>query len=59
VAWETRSNDFNPLGFFLCGYMKLKVYHSGEPVAKQQLAEATDEAAVGIRRELRCLQWQH
>jgi hypothetical protein len=44
---------------YLCGYMKSRVYHGGEPEARQQLAETIDEAAVGIRKELGCTQWQH
>jgi hypothetical protein len=59
VAWVTLPNDFNPLDFYLYGYMKLRVYHGGEPEARQQLAETIDEAAVGITKELGCMQWQH
>jgi hypothetical protein len=57
VALVTWSNDFNPLHFYLCSYMKSRVYHDGEQEGRQQSAETTDEAA-GVRKELGCTQWQ-
>jgi hypothetical protein len=39
--------------------MKSRVDHGGKPEARHQLVEAIDEAAVGIRNKLGCMQWQH
>jgi hypothetical protein len=35
------------------------MYHGGKPDARHQLVEAINEAIVGIRNELGCMQWQH
>jgi hypothetical protein len=39
--------------------MELRRYHGGKPEANHQLLEAIDEADIGIRNELGCIQWQH
>jgi hypothetical protein len=39
--------------------MESRVYHGGKPEARDQLIEARDEAAIGIRNELGSMQWQH
>jgi hypothetical protein len=59
VAWPTQSPDLNTLYFFPWGCMKSRVYHDGKPQTRHQSVEATDEAAINIRNEMGCMQWQH
>jgi predicted DNA-binding ArsR family transcriptional regulator len=39
--------------------MKAQVNDSGKPEACHHLLQAINEATVGFRKELGCLQWQH
>jgi hypothetical protein len=58
VAWPAVTR-LNPLDFFLWVRMKSRVYHGGKPEERHQLVEAINDAAIGIRNELGCKQWQH
>jgi hypothetical protein len=39
--------------------MESKLYHGGKPEAMHQLVQAIDEAAVGMRNEVECMQWHN
>jgi hypothetical protein len=56
--WPARSTVLNPLDFFLWGWMKSRMYHSGKPEARHWLVLTTNGAAV-VRNELGLNHWHH
>ncbi|GBN54434.1 hypothetical protein AVEN_266702-1 [Araneus ventricosus] len=45
VEWHSRSPDLNPLGFFLWGYIKQRVYATLKPTLQELRNRITDACA--------------
>jgi hypothetical protein len=39
--------------------MKLRVYHDGKTEARHHLVHILDEATVGVKNEVGCMQWHN
>ncbi|GBN40716.1 hypothetical protein AVEN_12353-1, partial [Araneus ventricosus] len=58
VEWPPRSPDLNPLGFFLWGYIKQRVYATRPPTMQELRNRITDACASVSRAMLYNVQWE-
>lgn len=49
--WKVRSPDWNPLYFFMWGYMESKAYRVGNPAGRRQLVEDINGADDGYQKQ--------
>jgi hypothetical protein len=57
VPWPPQLLNLSALDFFLRGYLKSRVYHSGKLETLQQLVQVINRAAVGNRNDQKHMQW--
>jgi hypothetical protein len=57
VPWPPRSPDFSQLDFFLSACLQSRVHQNGKPETRQQLVQAINGAAVGVRNKLEHMHW--